>query len=78
MSDRIITVFSEVLRLPVEMLNDESSPDNTSKWDSLAALNLVLALEEEFGIKLNTREIGSMRSIAAVRSVLRAKGVHDA
>jgi acyl carrier protein len=77
MSDRIITVFSEVLRLPVDALNDASSPENTSKWDSLAALNLVLALEEEFGIKLNTREIGSMRSIAAVRDVLRSKGVND-
>jgi acyl carrier protein len=77
MSDRVIMVFSEVLRLPIEDLKDESSPENVPRWDSLAAVNLILAIEEEFGIKLNTREIGSMRSIGAARSVLRAKGVHD-
>jgi acyl carrier protein len=77
MSDRVITILSEVLRLPVETLNDQSSPENTSRWDSLAAVNLILAIEEEFGIKLTTREIGSMRSTAAIRSVLRARGVHD-
>lgn len=77
MNGRVVTVFSEVLRVPIESLNDESSPENTSRWDSLAAVNLVLAIEEEFGIKLNTREIGSLRSIGAVKTVLRAKGVHD-
>ena len=77
MSDRVNLVFSEVLRVPVEDLKDDSSPENIPRWDSLAAVNLILAIEEEFGVKLNTREIGSMRSIAAVRGVLRAKGVND-
>ena len=77
MSDRVIMIFSEVLRIPIDTLNDGSSPDNTSRWDSLAAVNLVLAIEEEFGIKLNTREMSSMRSIAAVKDILRAKGVDN-
>lgn len=77
MSDRVIAVVSEVLRLPVGDLKDESSPENIPRWNSLAAVNLTLSIEEEFGIKLNTREIASMRSIGAIRSVLRARGVHD-
>jgi acyl carrier protein len=75
MSDRVITIFSDVLQLPPETLGDQTSPETTPNWDSLAALNLVLALEEEFGIKLSAREIVKMRSIAAVRDVLRDKKI---
>jgi acyl carrier protein len=74
-SDRVIAIFSEVLQLPADQLGDHTSPETTAKWDSLAALNLVLALEEEFGVKLSAREIVTMRSIAAAKQVLRTKGV---
>jgi len=77
MSDRVIKVFAEVLKLPTEGLSDTTSPDNTSEWDSLAAMNLVLAIEDEFDIKLSTREIVSMRSIAIVKKVLKDKGIAD-
>jgi len=43
----------------------------------LQAMNLVVALEEAFAVKLSTREIVSMRSVALVRKVLRAKGISD-
>jgi acyl carrier protein len=78
MAERIIAIFSDVLRLPAEKLGDDASPEKISQWDSLAALNLVLALEEEFGVKFSAREITTMRSIATVRQILRGKGVADA
>jgi acyl carrier protein len=77
MSDRIERVFSEVLETPVEKINDSTSPDNTPEWDSLQAMNLVVALEEAFEIKLSTREIISMRTVGMVRKVLRSKGIAD-
>lgn len=77
MSDRIERVFSEVLGTPVGKINDATSPDNTPEWDSLQAMNLVVALEEAFEIKLSTREIVSMRTVGLVRKVLRAKGIGD-
>ena len=77
MSDRIEKVFSEVLGIPVGKINDATSPENTPEWDSLEAMNLVVALEEAFEIKLSTREIVSMRTVGLVRKVLRAKGMGD-
>lgn len=77
MSNRIEEVFSEVLGVPMEKINDATSPENTSEWDSLQAMNLVAALEEAFDIKLSTKEIVSMRSVGMVRKVLRAKGTTD-
>jgi acyl carrier protein len=41
-------IFSDLLNVPQESLTYESSPDNFEKWDSLAQINLIAALEEEF------------------------------
>ena len=48
---RVEKVFSEVLGLPPDMITDDTSPDNTPQWDSMAAMNLVVAIEDEMGIE---------------------------
>ena len=77
MANRIEQAFSEVLGIPAEKINDETSPDNTPQWDSLQAMNLVVAIEEAFDVRLSTKEIVSMRNVGLVRKVLRAKGITD-
>ena len=77
MSTKLAEVFARVLRIPVERLGDETSPENTAEWDSLAAMELVSQLEETFGVELTTLEIMRMRSIGVAREVLRQRGVAD-
>ena len=76
-TSRVATVFADVLGIPVDSINDETSPDNTPQWDSLQAMNLVVALEGAFNIRLSTKEIVSMRNVGIVRKVLKGKGVAD-
>ena len=75
---RVAKVFSEVLGISAESISDATSPDNTPQWDSMAAMNLVVAIEDEFDVRLSTAEIVSMRNVALVKKVLAAKGVADA
>jgi acyl carrier protein len=75
MSDRLIEVFAEGLQLDATALSNDTSPQNTSEWDSLAAMTLVMLLEDTFEVRLSTREIMKMNSIGAARDVLTAKGV---
>ena len=77
MTTRIAKVFSEVLGVLPAQITDETSPDNTPQWDSMAAMNLVVAIEDEFDVRLSTAEIVSMRNVAIVRKVLTTKGVAD-
>lgn len=77
-SRSVVAVFSEVLGIDPETLNDDSSPETVAQWDSVAVMELVAAIEERFGVELSTREIMSMRTIGLVRSVLRRKGIEDA
>jgi acyl carrier protein len=75
MSDVLIQLFSEVLRVDPGHLNEESSPENLKQWDSLAAMELVSAIEEKFDVRLSTKEIMKMSSIGRARKTLREKSV---
>jgi acyl carrier protein len=78
MTSRVATVVAEVLGIAAERITDDTSADNTPQWDSMAAMNLVVAIEDEFDVRLTTAEIVSLRSVATVRRVLTAKGIADA
>jgi acyl carrier protein len=75
--DRLAAVSALVLKVPAERLSDQTSPDNTPSWDSLAAMELVSQIEETFGVQLSTREIMKMRSLGLAREMLRSKGALD-
>ena len=75
MSDALISLFAEVLRLPADQLNDNTSPKNTRQWDSLASMHLVVAIEKKFKTKLSTKEIIKMSSIGIARQTLLEKNV---
>lgn len=71
----IETLFSNILREPVEAINNETSPTNTKAWDSLKHLELVLAIEGAYSVKFSMPEITSLRSLGGIREALQAKGV---
>jgi acyl carrier protein len=45
---------------------EEASPQTIEAWDSLQHLNLILALEERFGIQFAVDEITSVDSYASI------------
>jgi len=49
MKEKLIEIFNDVLREEFNILDIKSSND---AWDSVANLNLILAIEEEFGIEI--------------------------
>lgn len=75
MSDTLTDLFARCLDVPADQLSEESSPDNTPQWDSMAAVQLVTEIEATFSVQLRTRDIMKMRTIGLARTVLRDKGV---
>jgi acyl carrier protein len=74
-ADQLVHLFSEVLGVPTDQLNDDTSPDNTAQWDSMRSMELIAVLEDTFNIRLSTKEIMRTRSIKIVREVLHEKNV---
>jgi acyl carrier protein len=75
MSDPLIQLFAEGLGVEPGRISEATSPENTAEWDSLAAMTLVSLIEDSFSVRLSTRDIMKMRTVALAREVLRGKGV---
>ena len=70
---RIQETLADVLNLPREQITMQSSPDTIEAWDSLKHLDLVLALEQEFGLQFSPEEIAEMTSAELVVAVTSRK-----
>lgn len=68
--EKIKNAMSAVFEVPAEEINEETSTDTLENWDSLRHLNLVLALEEEFGISIPDEEVGNMVNFRIVYHVI--------
>jgi acyl carrier protein len=71
--ERVRGIAADVLRIPASQITPQSSPESIEAWDSVQHLNLVLALEQEFGVQFEPEEIDQMSNIDRIRSVLETK-----
>jgi acyl carrier protein len=67
---QIKEVLSAVIDVPLEEIMDDASMDDFEAWDSLAQMNLVIALEEEFETTIPDDEVGTILSIPLILSLL--------
>jgi acyl carrier protein len=67
---KIRQVMSAVFEVPLESITDDASSDNIENWDSLRHLNLILALEEEFGVSIPDEEVGNLVNYKIIELVI--------
>ena len=72
---RIYNIVSQVFGVPIVEITDESSADTIETWDSLNSLNLVLALEAEFGVSVSPDDAVEMLSVGLIRTILADYGI---
>lgn len=68
--EQVQAIASDIFGLPAGKITAESSPETIENWDSMQHLNLVLAVEEKFGVQLSPEDIEQMKNIGAVAAVV--------
>jgi len=68
--EQVRNVASDIFGIPVDRITAESSPETIENWDSMQHLNLVLAIEEKFGVQLDPEDIEQMKNIGAVAALV--------
>jgi acyl carrier protein len=68
--EQVRNIASDIFSVPPDKITAESSPETIENWDSMQHLNLVLALEEKFGVQLDPEDIEQMKSIGAVAALV--------
>lgn len=59
--DELQTVFRNVFGDDQIVLREDMTADDVDGWDSLAHLNLIIAIEKRFGIKFANAEISRLK-----------------
>jgi acyl carrier protein len=72
---RVKNVVSVVFDIPQSAITQQTSHKNVKNWDSLNIINLMMAIESEFGITLDVDEAAELLSFEKIISILRSKGV---
>ena len=70
---RIKKVMSAVFEIPVDQIIENSSPDSIESWDSFKHINMIVAFEEEFGVKFTDDEIVEMMNYFLIKKTLKAR-----
>ena len=75
MEEKLKKVIAQILKVNVESINADSSPDTIASWDSLQHMNLVLGIEQRFGISFSEDEIMQMMSYEIIVDLLKEKSL---
>jgi acyl carrier protein len=65
--------FHDVFMRDDIVLKPELTAKDVEGWDSFKQIEIVLATEERFGIKFNTREVDSLQSVGDLVRLVAAK-----
>ena len=62
-ASKIIEIFEEILDIENGKINLDSTPQDIEEWDSVATINIIVAIEDEFGIKFKLKDVQKAKSV---------------
>lgn len=70
--EKLQTIFRAVFDDDAIELSDAMTAEDVEEWDSLNHINLIVAVEKEFGVKFTTREVYAANTVGEFMDMLQA------
>lgn len=71
--NKLQEIIASILQLDVDSVTQDTSPENTSAWDSFAHIAILTEVEEEFGLKFDFEEMFEINSVETLNDMLKNK-----
>ena len=71
---RLVDTISRTFSIDPSRVSAETSYENTPGWDSVGHLNLILELEDVFGIRFSSEEIPMVNSAMRLQESIARHG----
>lgn len=71
MAKDLYTVIADALMIDKSEVNDDLRYNSRKEWDSTAHMALIVELEENYEIMLDTDDIVDMSSVGKIRDILK-------
>ena len=66
-------IFRDVLDVPDLQLTRQSNASNVEGWDSLSHVNLVMAIEKKYKIKIALGELQDLKNVGEMADLIQRK-----
>jgi acyl carrier protein len=74
-AERLAILFQTIFQIDGDKFSPDLRPEDLRLWDSVGHMNLVMALEQRFGVRFEADEITEMTSAGRILEILKTKGV---
>lgn len=71
--ERLQEIFRDVFDEEDLEIREDMSAKDIDDWDSLAQINLIVAIEKEFGVKFNLDEVSQLKNIGEMLELISKK-----
>jgi acyl carrier protein len=68
--ERINEIFRDVFDDEAITVKDSTTADDVEDWDSLEHINLIVAMEDEFGMKFTMGEVTGMKNVGEAIDII--------
>jgi len=72
---QLAQVIARVLEIDHIEISLESSVDTIEKWDSVGHLEVILGIEQAFGVRFHTDDIPELTSVQKLQHALEKEGM---
>ena len=73
LTERLTKVFRQVFQNDSIVSNTDLTADDVDEWDSFSHINLIIAIEIEFGIEFKQNEIQNFENVGALMQCISDK-----
>jgi acyl carrier protein len=73
--EKLQNAISATLKVPAGKITATTTDEEIGAWDSLGHVNLMMALEETFGVYLDVEDFPKLNSVPAIIEYLKQQGV---
>ena len=74
LTQQVLSLLVDALQVPEEQVNSDLSFGDLPQWDSMGHMEVMMTLEERFGVEINAETIASLTSIPAISAYLVENG----
>jgi acyl carrier protein len=71
--EKVMQVVVNIFQVSPDKISIKTTSDDVEKWDSLNHINMILALEQEFGIRYDQEQVVSMLSVGEIIEATKEK-----
>ena len=75
--EKLTKLIARVLNIDEHTIDDTSSPETISEWDSLNGILLVIELEKNFNVKFTMDEVVAVQKVSDIKDALKRHNVSE-